>query len=131
MPPASGIKAESSPYDKAPAMVRAPATTHATSNQPALPRLRAISAGTMKIPDPIMAPMTTMVESNRPNPRVKSRFSVVCGLGSAAASFTGTQRRLGMRNGLTIAYCIHKMRPCQLIVLAGLPLAGWVLESSR
>jgi hypothetical protein len=54
-------------------MVRVPAMPHATSNQPALPICRAISAGTMKIPEPIMAPTTSMMESNKPNSREKLR----------------------------------------------------------
>src|SRR5882757_2786102 len=79
MPPASGIIADNSPNESAPAMVSAPATAHATSSQPGLPMLRAISAETMKIPEPIMTPATIMVESNNPNPRENSWLS---GIGS-------------------------------------------------
>ena len=44
-------------------MVSAPATSQATSSQPALPTLRAMSAETMKMPEPIIDPTTTIVES--------------------------------------------------------------------
>jgi hypothetical protein len=52
--------------------VSTPVTTHATSSQPGLPSVLAISAETMKMPDPIIEPMTTAVASNRPRPRVNS-----------------------------------------------------------
>jgi hypothetical protein len=56
----------SSPKEKAAAMVYTPAKTQAASNQPGLPRMRDIPAGTMKMPEPIMTPITIMVESNNP-----------------------------------------------------------------
>src|SRR5215213_4314123 len=71
-PPARGIIAASSPYDSAPTIVSRPATSHATSSQPALPTVRAMSAETMKMPDPIIEPTTTMVESYKPSPRLNS-----------------------------------------------------------
>ena len=40
-----------------------PATSQATSSQPGLPTLRAMSADTMKMPEPIIEPTTTIVES--------------------------------------------------------------------
>ena len=44
----------------------------ATSNQPALPTCREISALTMKMPEPTMMPATTMTESKRPSARWNS-----------------------------------------------------------
>jgi hypothetical protein len=43
--------------------VSTPVTTHATSSQPALPRLLAMSPETRKMPDPIIEPTTIIVES--------------------------------------------------------------------
>ena len=71
MPPAFGIMAASSPYESAAATVTTAANSHATSSQPGLPILRAISAETMKMPEPIMAPITIMVESKTPSSRTK------------------------------------------------------------
>src|SRR5580658_2124811 len=52
-------------------MVSTPVKNHATSNQPALPIWRDMSAETMKIPEPIITPTTTITESKRPRPRAK------------------------------------------------------------
>jgi hypothetical protein len=51
-------------------MVSMPAKSHATSSQPGLWMIRAISAGTRKMPEPIMAPATIIDESNRPSWRL-------------------------------------------------------------
>ena len=50
------------------------------SSQPGLPRLRDISADTIKMPEPIMDPATSMVESNNPRLRASSLFAACIGI---------------------------------------------------
>src|SRR4029077_9375516 len=68
-PPALGIIAANSPYDKAAIKVSKPVTIQTTSSQPGAPTWRAMIEETMKIPEPIMEPATSMVESSKPSPR--------------------------------------------------------------
>src|SRR6266850_452763 len=68
-PPARGHIAASSAQQRAPVIVRTPASAQATSSQPGAPTSREDSAETMKIPEPIMEPTTIMVASSKPRPR--------------------------------------------------------------
>ena len=80
---------------------------HATSTQPGLPRLRDISAETMKIPEPIMTPTTIMVESNKPNSRENSWSEVRSPAGSLLSRlFNDSNVDL---NVLTCGYCIDNI----------------------
>src|ERR1700676_257914 len=65
-----------------------PVITHAASNPPVDPALRAMSAETMKMPEPIIDPTTIVVESNKPSPRTKPEESASAGSAVAKLDFT-------------------------------------------
>ena len=71
MPPACGIMAANSPYDRAAATVDDGSEEPRDQNPARLPIFRAISAVTMKMPEPIIDPTTSIVASKRPSSRMK------------------------------------------------------------
>src|SRR5882724_1171753 len=68
-PPARGNMAANSPYDSAAESVSTPVRIHVSSNPPAEPVCRVMSAATIKMPEPIIEPTTIIVPSNKPMAR--------------------------------------------------------------
>ncbi len=71
-PPASGISAATSAYEKVPASDRSPAATHTASTAEALPTLQVMTRDFRNTPVPIMLATFIAIAAVRPSARSSS-----------------------------------------------------------